>query len=47
MEKLISKGKLLNNSLPKHLILINKNIFSQKTIVNSSNKYFVNVVPES
>ena len=47
MEKVISKGKSLNNSLPKHLIFINKNIFSQKTIVDSFNKYFVNVVPQS
>ena len=43
MKEVIGKGKLVNNSLPKHLILNNKNIFDQKTIANSFNEYFVNV----
>ena len=33
MKKVI--GKLVNNSLPKHLVLNNRNIFDQKTIANS------------
>ena len=41
--KKLGKGKLVNNSLPKHLVLSNRNIFDQKTIANSFNKYFVNV----
>ena len=43
MKEVIDKVKLVNNSLPKHLILKNKNIFDQKTIANSFNEYFVNV----
>ena len=43
MKEVIGKGKLVSNSLPKHLILNNKNIFDQKTIANSFNEYFVNV----
>ena len=43
MKEVIAKGKLVNNSLPKHLILNNRNIFDQKAIANSFNEYFVNV----
>ena len=43
MKEVIGKDKLVNNSLPKHLILSNRNIFDQKTIANSFNEYFVNV----
>ena len=46
MKEAIGKGKLVNNSLPKHLILNNKNIFDEKTIANSLNEYFVNVGPK-
>ena len=46
MKELIGKGKLDNNSLPKHLILNNRNIFDQKIIANSFNEYFVNVGPK-
>ena len=46
MKKVIAKGKLVNNSLPKHLILNNRNIFNQKTIANNFNEYFANVVPK-
>ena len=46
MKEVIRKGKLVNNSLPKHLILNNRNIFDQKTIANSFNEYFVNVGPK-
>ena len=46
MKELIGKGELVNNSLPKHLILNNRNIFDQKTIANSFNEYFVNVEPK-
>ena len=46
MKEVIGKGKLDNNSLPKHLILNNRNIFDQKTIANSFNEYFVNVGPK-
>ena len=35
-----------NLSLPKHLIVNNRNIFDQKTTVNSFNEYFVNVGPK-
>ena len=38
-------GKLVNNSLPKHLILSNGNILDQKTIANGLDEYFVNVGP--
>ena len=44
--KKLGKGRLVNNSLPKHLVLSNRNIFDQKTIANSFNKYFVNVGPK-
>ena len=43
---MIGKGKLVNNSLPRHLILSNRNIFDQKTIANSFNEYFVSVGPK-
>ena len=43
---MIGKGKLVNNSLLKHLILNNRNIFDQKTIAKSYNEYFVNVGPK-
>ena len=43
MKNVIGKGKLVNNSLPKHLILNNRNIFDQKTIAKSFNEYFANV----
>ena len=46
MKEVIGKGKLVNNSLPKHLILNNGNIFDQKSITNSFNEYFVNVGPK-
>ena len=46
MKEVIGKGKLVNNSLPKHLILNNRNIFDRKTIANSFNKYFVNIGPK-
>ena len=43
MKELIGKGKLVNNSLPKYLVLNNRNIFDKKTIANSFNEHFVNV----
>ena len=46
MKEVIGKDKLINDSLPKHLILNNRNIFYQKTIANSFNEYFVNVRPK-
>ena len=46
MKEVIDKGKLVNKSLPKHLILNNGNIFNQKTIANNFNEYFVNVGPK-
>ena len=46
MKEVISKGKFVNNSLPKHLILNNRNIFDQKTIANSFIEYFVKVGPK-
>ena len=46
MKEVIGEDKLVNNSLPKHLILNNRNIFDQKTIANSSNEYSVNVGPK-
>ena len=46
MKEVIGKGELVNNSLPKQLILNNRNIFYQKTIANSFNQYFVNVGPK-
>ena len=45
-KEVIGKGKLVSNSLPKHLILNNRSIFDQKTIANSFNEYFVNVGPK-
>ena len=46
MKEVIGKDKLVNNSLPKHFIPNNRNIFDQKTIANSFNEYFVNVGPK-
>ena len=46
MKEVIGEDKLVNNSLPEHLILNNRNIFDQKTIANSSNEYSVNVGPK-
>ena len=46
MKEVIDKGKLVNNSLPKHPILNNRNILDQKTIANSFNEYFVDVGPK-
>ena len=46
MKEVIGKGRLVNNSLPKHLVLNNSNILDQKTIANSFNEYFVNVGPK-
>ena len=46
MKEVIGKGKLVENSLPKHLILNNRDIFDQKTMANSFNEYFVNVGPK-
>ena len=43
MREVIDKGKLVINLLSKRLILNNRNIFDQKTIANSFDKYFVNV----
>ena len=43
MKKVIGKCKLVNNPLPKHFVLNNRNIFDKKTIVNSFNEYLVNV----
>ena len=34
-KKVIAKGKLINNSLPKHLILNNRNTFDQIVIAKS------------
>ena len=46
MKKMIGKDKLVNNSLPKHLILNNRNVFDKKkNIFNSFNEYLVNVGP--
>ena len=46
MKEVIGKGKLVNDSLPKHLILKNKNIFDQKTFKNSINECLVNAGPK-
>ena len=43
---MIGKGKLGNSLRPKHFILNNKDVFDQKTIGNSFNKYFVNAGPK-
>ena len=40
------QSKPVNNLLPKHLILNNRNIFYQKTIANSFNEYFFNAGPK-
>ena len=41
MKEVIAKGKFVNNSLPKHLILNNRNNLDQKAIANSVNEYFI------
>ena len=46
MKEVTGKDKLVNNSLPKHLILNNRNIFDQKTTANSFKEYFVNIGPK-
>ena len=46
MKEVIGKGKLVNNLLPKHFTLNNKNIFDQANIANSFNEYSVNVGPK-
>ena len=46
MKEVIGKGKFVNNSLPKHLILNNRNMFDRKTIANSFDEYVVNVGPK-
>ena len=46
MKEVIGKDKIVNDSLPKHLIINNKNIFHQKIINNSFNEYFVNAGPK-
>ena len=46
MKEVIGKGKLVKNSLPKYIILNNRNIFDQETIATSFNEYFVNVGPK-
>ena len=43
MKELIDKDKFANNSLPKHLIVNNRNILVEKPIVNSFHEYFVRV----
>ena len=43
---MIGKGKLVNNSLPKHFFLNNRIIFDQKTIANSFHECFVNFGPK-
>ena len=46
MKEVTDKEKLVNNSLPKHLILNSRNIFDQRTIANSFNVYFANREPK-
>ena len=46
MKEVIGKGKLVKNSLPKYIILNNRNIFDEETIATSFNEYFVNVGPK-
>ena len=46
MKGVISKDKLFDNSLQKDFILNNTNIFDQKNVTNSFNKYFVNLGPK-
>ena len=46
MKEVIGNGNVVNNSLPKHFTLNNRNIFDQKTIANSFSEYFVNVGPK-
>ena len=43
---MIGKGKLVNNSLPKHFFLNNRIIFGQKTIANSFHECFINFGPK-
>ena len=43
---MIGKGKLVNNSLPKHFFLNNRIIFDQKTIANSFHECFINFGPK-
>ena len=43
---MIGKGKLVNNSLPKHFFLNNGIIFDQKTIANSFHECFINFGPK-
>ena len=47
MKEAIGKDKLINNSLPKHLILNNRDVFDQKTIASNFNEYFVNFGPKA
>ena len=46
MKEVIGKGKLVKNSLPKYIILNNRNIFDEETIATSFNEYSVNVGPK-
>ena len=43
---MIGKGRLVNNSLPKHFFLNNRIIFDQKTIANSFHECFINFGPK-
>ena len=43
---MIGKGKLVNNSLPKHFFLNDRIIFDQKTIANSFHECFINFGPK-
>ena len=40
---MIGKGSFVDNLLPKHLVLNNRNLFDRKIIVDSFNEYFLNV----
>ena len=46
MKEVIGKGKLVNDSLPNHLILKNRNILDWKTFKISFNECLVNVGPK-
>ena len=46
MKEAIGKDKFINNSLPKHLILNNRDVFDQKAIASNFNEYFVNFGPK-
>ena len=46
IKEVIGKSQVVNNALPTHLILNNRNIFDHKTIANSFNEYFVRVGPK-